>query len=75
MGGQTDGRADGQTDGRTDERTDGQIPPVFYRTPSPLGPLPKKEKKFKWFSTVFHLEMEMMKPVNFWRGFAPMFGL
>ena len=26
--------------GRTDGRTDGQIPPVFYRTLSPLGPLP-----------------------------------
>ena len=30
-----------RTDGRTDVRTDGQIPPVFYRTPSPSGPLPK----------------------------------
>ena len=27
--------------GGTDVRTDGQIPPVFYRTLSPSGPLPK----------------------------------
>ena len=27
-----------------DGRTDGQIPPVFYRTSSPLGPLPKNEQ-------------------------------
>ena len=33
----------GRTDGRTDVRTDGQIPPVFYRTSSPSGPLPKKD--------------------------------
>ena len=26
--------------GGTDVRTDGQIPPVFYRTSSPSGPLP-----------------------------------
>ena len=26
-------------------RTDVQIPPVFYRTSSPLGPLPKNRKK------------------------------
>ena len=36
----------GWTDVRMDRRThiwtDGQIPPVFYRTLSPLGPLPKK---------------------------------
>ena len=31
---------DGWTDRRTDGRTDGQIPPVFYRTSSPSGPLP-----------------------------------
>ena len=37
--GGTDGR-----DGRTDGRTDVQIPPVFYRTSSPPGPLPKKEE-------------------------------
>ena len=30
-----------------DVRTDGQIPPVFYRTSSPSGPLPKKKKKKK----------------------------
>ena len=29
--------------GRTDIRTDVQIPPVFYRTSSPPGPMPKKE--------------------------------
>ena len=34
----------GGTDGRTYGRTDGQIPPVFYRTSSPLEPLPKKPK-------------------------------
>ena len=35
-------------DKRTDERTDGmknESPPVFYRTLSPPGPLPKKRKK------------------------------
>ena len=31
--------------GGTDVQTDGQIPPVFYRTSSPSGPLPKKKKK------------------------------
>ena len=30
--------------GRTDGQTDGQIPPVFYRTSSPSGPLPKRTK-------------------------------
>ena len=30
---------------KTDVRMDGQIPPVFYRTSSPLGLLPKKEKE------------------------------
>ena len=34
--------ADGRTDVRMHVRTDGQIPPVFYRTSSPSGPLPKK---------------------------------
>ena len=34
-------------DGQTDGRTDGQIPPVFYRTSSPSGPLPKKQKSNK----------------------------
>ena len=38
MEGQTDGWAD---DGRTDERTNKSLP-VFYRTSSPSGPLPKK---------------------------------
>ena len=33
--------AAGRTDGRTDERTN-ESPPVFYRTLSPSGPLPKK---------------------------------
>ena len=36
----TEGRQTGQTDGWTNRRTDGQIPPVFYRTSSPSGPLP-----------------------------------
>ena len=31
----------GRMDGWTDIRTDRQIPPVFYRTSSPSGPLPK----------------------------------
>ena len=35
------GAGGGRTDVRTDGRTDGQIPPVFYRTSSPSGPLPK----------------------------------
>ena len=35
------GRGGGGTYVRTDGRTDGQIPPVFYRTSSPSGPLPK----------------------------------
>ena len=35
------GAGGGRTYGRTDVRTDGQIPPVFYRTLSPLGPLPR----------------------------------
>ena len=37
---------EGGTNGRTDERTNEQTnesPPVFYRTLSPLGPLPKNE--------------------------------
>ena len=42
-----DGRTDVRTDVRTDGRTDGQIPPVFYRTSSPSGPLPKKEESKK----------------------------
>ena len=33
---------DVRTDVCMDGHTDGQIPPVFYRTLSPLGPLPKK---------------------------------
>ena len=36
------GRGDGCTDGWMYVHTDGQIPPVFYRTSSPSGPLPKK---------------------------------
>ena len=39
------GRTDGRTDGRMGGRTDGLIPPVFYRTLSPLGPLPKNQTK------------------------------
>ena len=34
---------DGAGGGPTDVRTDGQIPPVFYRTSSPSGPLPKND--------------------------------
>ena len=37
-----------QGGGRTNERTDGQTnksPPVFYRTSSPSGPLPKKRTR------------------------------
>ena len=34
----TDVRSDGRTDGR-------KFPPVFYRTSSPSGPLPKKDTK------------------------------
>ena len=39
------GGTDGRTYVRMYVRTDVQIPPVFYRTSSPLGPLPKKPKK------------------------------
>ena len=39
----TDGSMDGWTDRRTDGRPYAQIPPVSYRTSSPLGPLPKEE--------------------------------
>ena len=35
------GGTDGQTDKRMNERTN-ESPPVFYRTSSPLGLLPKK---------------------------------
>ena len=35
---------EGGMDGRTNGRT--QIPPVFYRTSSPSGPLPKNETNF-----------------------------
>ena len=31
--------------GGTNERTNERKSPVFYRTSSPLGPLPKKERK------------------------------
>ena len=37
QGGQTNERKNGRTDKQTNES-----PPVFYRTSSPLGPLPKK---------------------------------
>ena len=40
--GWTDGRTDGWMDGRTDGWTDGQIPPVFYRTSSPVGAAAQK---------------------------------
>ena len=39
------GWTDRRMDKRTDGRMDGQIPPVFYRTSSPSGPLPKKKAK------------------------------
>ena len=35
------------SDGRSFVRTDGKFTPLFYRTSSPSGPLPKKEKKKK----------------------------
>ena len=44
---------DGRTDVRTYVRTDGQIPPVFYRTSSPSGPLPKKEQTTSWRDHTF----------------------
>ena len=37
----------GQGDEQTDGRTYGPISPVFYRTSSPLGPLPKNRLEFK----------------------------
>ena len=40
------GGIDRWTDGRNDEQTDGmtnESPPVFYRTSSPSGPLPKNQ--------------------------------
>ena len=51
------GRTDGRTYVRTDGWTDGQIPPVFYRTSSPSGPLPKKKKKNK-------IKMKKMKEMT-----------
>ena len=38
----------GGTNRRTDVRTN-ESPPVFYRTSSPLGPLPKKEREERWY--------------------------
>ena len=32
---------------RSDGRTDGKFTPLFYRTSSPSGPLPKRKKKEK----------------------------
>ena len=44
-------RPDGQTFGRSltrsDGRTDGKFTPLFYRTSSPSGPLPKNGKMIK----------------------------
>ena len=40
-----DVRTDVRSFGRTDGRTDGKFTPLFYRTSSPSGPLPKKERK------------------------------
>ena len=42
MDGRMDRRMDGLMDGRMNES-----PPVFYRTSSPSGPLPKKSKMAK----------------------------
>ena len=35
----------GRTFGRSFVRTDGKFTPLFYRTSSPLGPLPKRREK------------------------------
>ena len=51
-----EGGLGGGTDVWTYGRTDGQIPPVFYRTLSPSGPLPKKEGHF--LHTVFRKDSE-----------------
>ena len=40
----------GRMYGCTDVRTDGQILPVFFRTSSPSGPLPKNKQKDVSFS-------------------------
>ena len=45
----------GGTDVRTYGRTYGQIPPVFYRTLSPSGPLPKNDDKCKCVISGFKL--------------------
>ena len=52
------GGTDGRTDGQTDERTGGQILPVFYRTSSPSGPLPKKQTPKHYLKLV---KQEMVK--------------
>ena len=69
-GGQTDGRTDGRTDGcmyvHTYVRMNWQIPPVFYRTSSPSGPLPKT-LQFDFFSNetkdgdINHKRIEIIK--------------
>ena len=38
----------GWTDVQTDVHTDGQIPPVFYRTLFPSGPLPKNHNSLEY---------------------------
>ena len=50
------------TDGRTDGRTDAQIPPVFYRTSSPSGPLPKKAETDQriWYILVCRFLLMML---------------
>ena len=40
----SDLRPEGPAEGQTDKRTNKQKSPVFYRTSSPSGPLPKKPK-------------------------------
>ena len=44
--GRTDERMNERTDKRTNERMN-ESPPVFYRTSSPSGPLPKKEREIE----------------------------
>ena len=43
-GDQPDGRSDGRSDGRW---TYGKFTPLCYRTSSPLGPLPKRNKRIR----------------------------
>ena len=43
----TDVRSDARSFGRSLGWTDGKFTPLFYRTSSPSGPLPKKREKAK----------------------------